>query len=70
MAALRQVRRCGITFDIYSKSITVTCQQGTENIFLGREPVDKDIDVLCGLIEIGPARRTALVQETLDVKII
>jgi len=65
MAANRIIRRGGVAFHLYEKSINVISLYGCSMIYLGREPEDADVDRLCDLLDIGATMQAEHFQDAL-----
>ena len=53
MAAKTVIRKRGMTFGLFEKSIQVTCETGVTFIFYGRTPTNKDVEDLYEIYKLG-----------------
>jgi len=66
MAAERTVKHGDLTFNFWSKSIQVCTPVGCQMLYLGRKPNDKDIVIICRLLNFGAAIKTANIRKVLS----
>ena len=53
MAVKTVIRKCGMTFNLFEKSIQVACETGATFIFYGRTPTNKDVEDLYEIYKLG-----------------
>ena len=53
MATKTVIRKHGMAFVLFEKSIQVTCETGATFIFYGRTPTNKDVEDLYEIYKLG-----------------